>query len=103
MTAFFFNFLVKISSLLIFCLSSSFAEISVNKNDDNKIELEYALNYQMNEEFEEIIDKGISINLIEEIKIVKERHGLLLDADAFPIDDGKTFELFQRGETVGIF
>ena len=73
MTAFFFNFLVKISSLLIFCLSSSFAEISVNKNDDNKIELEYALNYQMNEEFEEIIDKGISINLIEEIKIVKER------------------------------
>src|SRR5690606_9597137 len=37
------------------------------------------------------------------IKIVKERHGIQLDADHFPIDDVKTNELFQRGETVGIF
>ena len=37
------------------------------------------------------------------IKIVKERHGIELDADNFPIDDEKTYELFQRGETVGIF
>lgn len=36
-------------------------------------------------------------------KIVKERHGLDLDPDTFPIDDQKTYELFQRGETVGIF
>ncbi|MEB2776730.1 DNA polymerase III subunit alpha [Algoriphagus sp. D3-2-R+10] len=37
------------------------------------------------------------------IRIVKERHGIELDADHFPIDDAKTYELFQRGETVGIF
>ncbi|MGO1597224.1 MAG: DNA polymerase III subunit alpha [Sphingobacterium sp.] len=34
---------------------------------------------------------------------VKLRHGLELDPDNFPIDDTKTYELFQRGETVGIF
>ncbi|MBC6368907.1 DNA polymerase III subunit alpha [Algoriphagus sp. AK58] len=45
-----------------------------------------------------------TLTLIKDaIKIVKERHGILLDADVFPIDDVKTYELFQRGETVGIF
>ena len=45
-----------------------------------------------------------TLTLIKDaIKIVKERHGLQLDADVFPIDDVKTYELFQRGETVGIF
>jgi DNA polymerase-3 subunit alpha len=34
---------------------------------------------------------------------VKEVHGVDLDPDTFPIDDAKTYELFQRGETVGIF
>ncbi len=34
---------------------------------------------------------------------VKNRHGIDLDPDNFPIDDQKTYELFQRGETVGIF
>lgn len=45
-----------------------------------------------------------TLTLIKDaIKIVKERHGIFLDADTFPIDDVKTYELFQRGETVGIF
>ena len=34
---------------------------------------------------------------------VKLRHGVELDPDAFPIDDVKTYELFQRGETIGVF
>lgn len=34
---------------------------------------------------------------------VKLSHGIDLDPDHFPIDDLKTYELFQRGETVGIF
>jgi DNA polymerase-3 subunit alpha len=34
---------------------------------------------------------------------VKYRSDIDLDPDAFPIDDLKTYELFQRGETVGIF
>ena len=34
---------------------------------------------------------------------VRARHGVELVPDDFPIDDEKTYELFQRGETVGIF
>ena len=34
---------------------------------------------------------------------VREIHGIELDPEAFPIDDVPTYELFQRGETVGIF
>ena len=37
------------------------------------------------------------------VRNVKDRHGLDLDPDAFPLDDEKTYELFQRGETIGIF
>ena len=36
-------------------------------------------------------------------RLVKEGHDVDLDPDNFPIDDVKTYELFQRGETVGIF
>ena len=71
MMAFFFNFLLKISFFITLCVSSAIAEIIVNKNDDGKqIEIEYELSYQMHEEFEKIIDKGISINILEEIKII---------------------------------
>lgn len=45
-----------------------------------------------------------TLTLIKDaVKIVKERHGKELDPEAFPIDDTETYELFQRGETVGIF
>ena len=37
------------------------------------------------------------------VKIVKVKHGIVFDPDNFPLDDKKTFELFQRGETVGVF
>ena len=37
------------------------------------------------------------------VRNVKDRHGLDLDPDAFPLDNAKTYELFQRGETIGIF
>ncbi len=37
------------------------------------------------------------------VRNVKERHGLDLDPDSFPLDDVKTYELFQRGDTVSIF
>ena len=35
--------------------------------------------------------------------IVKDRHGVDLDPEAFDIEDTLTYELFQRGETVGVF
>lgn len=45
-----------------------------------------------------------TLTLIKDtVKLVKYRHGIELDPEAFPIDDVKTYELFQRGETVGIF
>lgn len=45
-----------------------------------------------------------TLTLIKDtVKLVKYRTGKDIDPDAFPIDDAKTYELFQRGETVGIF
>ncbi len=45
-----------------------------------------------------------TLTLIKDtVKLVKYRTGVELDPDTFPIDDKKTYELFQRGETVGIF
>jgi DNA polymerase III subunit alpha len=45
-----------------------------------------------------------TLTLIKDtVKLVKYRNGITLDPDTFPIDDVKTYELFQRGETVGIF
>ncbi|MCO6480530.1 MAG: DNA polymerase III subunit alpha [Phaeodactylibacter sp.] len=37
------------------------------------------------------------------VRMVEENHGIKLDADEVPLDDEKTYELFQRGDTVGIF
>ena len=45
-----------------------------------------------------------TLTLIKDaVALVKKRHGIDLDPDQFPLDDKKTYELFQRGETVGIF
>lgn len=45
-----------------------------------------------------------TLTLIKDtVKIVKAKHGIELDPENFPLDDAPTYELFQRGETVGIF
>ena len=45
-----------------------------------------------------------TLTLIKDtVKIVKAKHDVLLDPDSFPLDDEKTYELFQKGETVGVF
>ncbi|GAL67777.1 DNA polymerase III alpha subunit [Jejuia pallidilutea] len=45
-----------------------------------------------------------TLTLIKDtVKIVKAKHGIQLDPETFPLDDEKTYELFQRGETVGVF
>lgn len=41
--------------------------------------------------------------LKEAINIIKETTGDIIDIDQIPLDDAKTYELFQRGETNGIF
>ncbi|HJM16054.1 MAG TPA: DNA polymerase III subunit alpha, partial [Flavobacteriales bacterium] len=37
------------------------------------------------------------------IKIIKELHGTAIDIDSISLEDKKTYEVFQRGDTVGIF
>jgi DNA polymerase-3 subunit alpha len=45
-----------------------------------------------------------TLTLIKDtVKIVKAKHNVDLDPDSFPLDDDKTYELFQKGETVGVF
>ncbi|WP_047246487.1 DNA polymerase III subunit alpha [Maribacter thermophilus] len=45
-----------------------------------------------------------TLTLIKDtVKIVKAKHGIELDPENFPLDDEKTYELFQRGETIGVF
>lgn len=39
----------------------------------------------------------------EAIRLIKQRHGIEIDPDAIPLDDEKTYELFKRGDTIGIF
>ncbi|MCK5814446.1 MAG: DNA polymerase III subunit alpha, partial [Flavobacteriaceae bacterium] len=45
-----------------------------------------------------------TLTLIKDtVKIVKGKHNIELIPDDFPLDDEKTYELFQKGETIGIF
>ena len=45
-----------------------------------------------------------TLTLIKDaVKIIKAKHGIELIPDDFPLDDPKTYELFQKGETIGIF
>ncbi|MDG1175922.1 MAG: DNA polymerase III subunit alpha [Flavobacteriales bacterium] len=45
-----------------------------------------------------------TLTLIKDtVKIVKAIHNVDLDPEAFDLEDEKTYELFQKGETVGVF
>ncbi len=37
------------------------------------------------------------------VALIKQMHGVEIEPDEIPLDDKKTYELFQRGETVGVF
>ncbi len=37
------------------------------------------------------------------LNLIKSRHGETINIDSIPLDDRKTFQLFQRGETAGLF
>jgi DNA polymerase-3 subunit alpha len=39
----------------------------------------------------------------EAVDLIKETRGEAVDIDLIPVDDKATFELFQRGDTVGVF
>lgn len=45
-----------------------------------------------------------TLTLIKDtVKIIKAIHKIELDPDEFPLDDEQTYQLFQRGDTIGIF
>ena len=45
-----------------------------------------------------------TLTLIKDtVQLIKYKYNIELKPDTFPLDDQKTYELFQRGETVGIF
>ncbi len=46
--------------------------------------------------------KTLSI-IKDAVKLIKEGHGVEIDPDEIPLEDEKTYELFQKGETIGIF
>ena len=37
------------------------------------------------------------------LELIKQNHGIIIDLDALPLDDEKTFHLYQRGETNATF
>lgn len=37
------------------------------------------------------------------LEMIKENHGIEIDIDTIPLDDAKTFELYQHGDTIGTF
>ncbi len=37
------------------------------------------------------------------LELIKENHGVEIDIDTIPLDDAKTFALYQRAETIGTF
>ena len=41
--------------------------------------------------------------LDDALELIEENHGVTIDLDALPLDDAKTYELFQRGDTVSVF
>ncbi|GIV57136.1 MAG: hypothetical protein KatS3mg042_0049 [Rhodothermaceae bacterium] len=41
--------------------------------------------------------------LNDALALIKQNHGVEIDLDRIPLDDPKTFALFQRGDTVAIF
>ena len=45
-----------------------------------------------------------NLTIIKEcLRLITQNHGLTIDIDEIPLDDAKTYELFQRGETNAIF
>ncbi|ALD20210.1 DNA polymerase III subunit alpha [Hymenobacter sp. DG25A] len=41
--------------------------------------------------------------IVDAINLIEQNHGIKIDIDEIPIDDPKTYELYQRGDTIGTF
>jgi DNA polymerase III alpha subunit/intein/homing endonuclease len=41
--------------------------------------------------------------IVDALALIEKNHGVKIDIDNIPIDDPKTYELYQRGDTIGTF
>ena len=64
--------------------------------------ISFAIRWQSSYEPSTAILKTLSL-IKDTIKLVKYIHNKDIDIESIPLDDRKTYELFQRGDTVGIF
>ncbi|MFI5194767.1 MAG: DNA polymerase III subunit alpha [Chitinophagales bacterium] len=45
-----------------------------------------------------------TLNILKtSLELIQQNHGVTIDIDKIPLDDKQTFELYQRGETIGTF
>ncbi|MBN3034031.1 MAG: DNA polymerase III subunit alpha [Bacteroidales bacterium] len=45
-----------------------------------------------------------TLSIIKDAELsIEKRHGVRIDMDSIPLDDAQTFELYQKGETIGTF
>jgi hypothetical protein len=70
--------LVKISLAGIVFLNVAFADIIVDEQNVDSIKIRYFLDYELDNDLKKIIDKGISIQILETI-IVKRKNKYLFD------------------------
>jgi DNA polymerase-3 subunit alpha len=81
---------------LIPVASSKDAELMVTQYDNSVIENAGMLKMDF------LGLKTLSI-INDAIEIIKDKHGVEIDPDEIPLDDEKTYELYQRGATNGTF
>ena len=48
-------------------------------------------------------DLKILIELKNTLLMIKQHHGIEINLDEIPINDKKTFEVFQKGQTIGVY
>jgi len=37
------------------------------------------------------------------LRTIRKKHGITIDIDQIPIDDKKTYDMFKKGDTIGVF
>jgi DNA polymerase-3 subunit alpha len=79
--------------------------VAVSKDSDNMFVTQYDNNVVESAGLLKMDFLGLkTLTLIKDtVKIVKAIHKIDLDPDEFPLDDEKTYQLFQNGDTIGIF
>ncbi|MDD5341230.1 MAG: DNA polymerase III subunit alpha [Patescibacteria group bacterium] len=84
---------------------TEFMPLQFGTGDDNEIVAQYSLHPIEDLGLLKMDFLGLSnLTIIENtLEAIEKIHGLKIDIDKLPLDDKKSFELFQRGETTGVF